>query len=383
MSRSLGHVFPKQLVLSIALGGCAQVVGLEPPSSGDTIIVNGGSTERAPSESKPLPPPQQECAADVLHDANNCGFCGRSCGGAACENGLCRPDIVTRGSIGAFATDGVDLFYASSNAVRGCSAAGPADQTCRSVIRSEDVRKKLAEGGSRWRFEGPTPPLRPLAVTVFGDRVHVTDDMYRSVISCPKTGVCDASTMGVLYAIDERESASGASIAADGTGAFFPIGSGLAFGNAIGRSEAVVVEAAQTTGIRKLALSKDELFWLSPSGVHSLKTPVRAGTTIASWSTNAANDIAVDDGAIYLATNTDAHRIDRATRKTELLVAGSFRTIAVSDGAVYASWDDTLVQIFAGIAHTIAEAHDTIRAINVTKEHVYWATSSEIGRVVR
>jgi hypothetical protein len=61
-----------------------------------------------------------------MNDDANCGACGHSCLGGACEKGLCLPTVLATGSPVSLAADGTNLYWtdATIGQVLGCPASG-------------------------------------------------------------------------------------------------------------------------------------------------------------------------------------------------------------------------------------------------------------------
>jgi hypothetical protein len=108
-------------------------VGDEPTAQRPTVTADGGLRDTGTSQDPDgqialkCPAPEQACAsgcANTSSSVDNCGTCGRSCGGGTCTGGVCgvatvRADIE---GLNNFAVDEQNVYFTSGNLVQSCKS---------------------------------------------------------------------------------------------------------------------------------------------------------------------------------------------------------------------------------------------------------------------
>jgi hypothetical protein len=118
------------LCTSVFVASVSSCVGDEPTAQRPMVATDDGGVRDtgiapAPDGAVKCNGLQQACASgcvDTSSSVDNCGSCGRSCGGGACTNGVCGVAIV-RADIDAlhnFAIDEQNLYFTSGTLVQSC-----------------------------------------------------------------------------------------------------------------------------------------------------------------------------------------------------------------------------------------------------------------------
>ncbi|MBN9166660.1 MAG: hypothetical protein J0I07_37345, partial [Myxococcales bacterium] len=348
------------------------------------------------------PAPSEDCG-DVANDATNCGFCGHSCGGAACSAGLCAPAVVARASthVDAFVTDGVGLYTIDAQAVRSCAASGPATQACPELVTGEEIGSRLRMDDVDWGDWGwggkgkeltSMPAIAPTAIALQSNRVVIADGTYEVVVVCPTKVPCTRINVGIVDTDDDAP-VLGRSLTLSSSRLFW------AQGNAIRTSPVpvpgLIVHASASRAAsdtvdpaRVLAAGADDLFWLSSEGLHSAKD---VSANAERLSARDARDFAVDDGNAYLASASGLYRVSRADRTETLAATGTFAHVVADARGIYATRIDggrtTVVDVRSGKVLELARVDFAVDGLAVAGEYVYFMThasgAAEILRVPR
>jgi hypothetical protein len=119
------------LCTSVFVASVSSCVGDEPAAQRPTVATDDGGlrdtgvTEAPDGQARKCNAPEQACPSgcvDTSSSVDNCGSCGRSCGGGTCTSGVCGVAVV-RADIDAlhnFAIDEQSLYFTSGNLVRSC-----------------------------------------------------------------------------------------------------------------------------------------------------------------------------------------------------------------------------------------------------------------------
>lgn len=409
---------------------CAAIAGLEDPaptkSSGPakpgSAGGGGGSSDVGTLPVDPtLPASPSTACGDVSSSATNCGFCGHSCRGDACGNGLCAASLVVSTStvIDAFTTDGDDLFYIDAQSARVCTKGGnPSD--CREIITVDEVGRRLDDlksedehftWGTGWGWSGKkggnnntltVEKLAPKAITLSQGRVYVADDSYHSILACPAKGTCDHTNVALVDADTGNSSTMpfGRTISVSTTDIAWTQGGSLLRATPIPQNAAmtpaknVVGRAAADTTQTTRVLVPDvaDVFWLSGDGLHH--APDVIATSEKWFSATSAHDFHASSTAVYVSTDKGVYRIERANPQnaTAATQGSAYTHVAVDDHGVYATKQTgpnvtTIVELRAGGPLPIAVVNGEVRGITLTPDYLYFATivagGSEIRRVSR
>jgi hypothetical protein len=181
------------------------------------------------------------CLADVSSDPQNCGRCGHSCLGGACEAGVCQPYLIaTINGAGSIASDGVAVDWVapfSTGKVYECPRTGCADAAAPLVSNT------------------PTPAYVATSATDVLWTTYVDDGGV--LARCAKTGCNDTPTIlsgGHVYP---------ANLVVDANDVFFNVYNGdidrCALSGCDGGASSIV--ASQNGPMQGLAQTSSELFW--------------------------------------------------------------------------------------------------------------------------
>jgi hypothetical protein len=384
---------------ALALAACVNLAGLEPvmekdKAAGSEGPAAGSSAAGAVSQADAVDVSPVNSCEDVSSDPENCGFCGHSCSGGACVQGLCATEAVARvTSLVAFATDDVDLFLIDRSSALACSAGGPVAQPCRPIIVPSELEARMKPPSGPGTGLGgdleETGTLRPKALTLGLQRVLFTDDSHHVVISCPTKGTCNRTNVGIIDArnADDEFGTFGKSLAVGPSGLVWPQGSVLVFGAAppegtLTRPLTFRDEDDTEETARLVAL--DSLFWLSSEGVFRMSTIASSPERVFA---RAAADFSVDTEAVYVTSARGLVRVGRNDGGEEPLVDGEFQRVVVTEGHVYATMavasGTALVEVRAKKALELAVLPGKIDAIAAAGAHVYFSTEGEDGDEIR
>jgi hypothetical protein len=97
-------------------------------SSLSPAVEEAGVVDAGPQDAPPIPDAVAPCSSSLETDPNNCGACGRSCLGSACENGKCIPQrigkAINRVSTIAVTPKGVHWIIRGVNKLWKCPIEG-------------------------------------------------------------------------------------------------------------------------------------------------------------------------------------------------------------------------------------------------------------------
>jgi hypothetical protein len=347
--------------------------------------------------------PPTDCG-DVASSATNCGWCGHSCQGLACNAGRCEERVIVSAStISDFVTDGVDLFVIAEREARACQAAGPSDQLCTTIVSAQAVRARVGQahdwesgggGGKKITGGGQTMPLEPKALTLQSDRLLIADDAYHAVLSCPTKSPCDETNLGAIDTRGEDNSTAelfGHSLASGPSGLSWTQGGALyqatppTTGQVIDKS--ILRRSNADTANTARILVPAGIFWLSTTGLHHASSIDAAPER---WSSTLASDFSVDGEGVYLATQGGIVRV--GTDRKEMQAAdGEFQRVAASGGRVYATRPATggiaIVEVRTGKLLELAIVPGPIASLAIAGDWLYYAvpiaSHVEIRRVPR
>ena len=95
---------------------------------------------------------------DLGSDVGNCGNCGHSCGGGACNNGVCQPEtLVSAMGISTLAVDPTGVYYSNVSVISTCAL-----DSCKTPYPKQvwdngagNQIDELASGGNNVYFAAP------------------------------------------------------------------------------------------------------------------------------------------------------------------------------------------------------------------------------------
>lgn len=380
---------------------CAQLVDLGGPTIGDDGAPRPGSglPDRDPATSQgeggPTSP-AEACQADLSSDAQHCGFCNHTCGGAECRAGLCVPTVIVQvDDVQALAVSDDGVFFTTEHDVQGCPATPQA--ACRSLVDVGLVKLATAWGSSGGDVGassggGSPSPLSPRALALFGDRFYYADEKYESVISCPKTG-CTTAAIASIHAYDADFEGG---LAVDGRNVYWGDERGIGVAPLPppgAHRDGTYLEDSAMRNVRRLEVGtvqgRDQLVFRGRDGVFAIGVE-RGDTSSDVHRGSIVRDFASDTQSVFVATSTSVVRVDRMTlaRTTVLAVNdGEVSRLAADSNGVYAATSGnggtTLQQLgAAGEVRRVATS-PSVGAIALTASWLYYAGDGAIRRVHR
>lgn len=132
------------------------------------------------------------CTADIATSPTNCGACGHSCGGGACDRGVCQPYVLPDVTASSIAVDDSRLYFTQSTKVLACPKTG-----C--VLAPTQLDDMGVNGYSTWSVVVTNGTLFFMSAPTQAGTEH--DDLF----ICPLTGcpapptILGAARFGVSY----------------------------------------------------------------------------------------------------------------------------------------------------------------------------------------
>jgi hypothetical protein len=159
--------------LALAAAACTQLLGLGDPTvapsdGGDDMTttdvaldVPTGDAPNRDAGDAAIDAFEAGCESGVLGDPANCGRCGHSCGGGACNGGkTCDPVALLTGVHGVtvLAIDGTSVYFELNGAIKSCPLAGCDGGAPFAIAAGAIVIDIAAAGGNIYWTNGGTAP---------------------------------------------------------------------------------------------------------------------------------------------------------------------------------------------------------------------------------
>lgn len=361
----------RSLLLACALlagGPCACLGSLDYLGEGEASASSGG------------------CQASD-DDPENCGSCGRSCRGGACEAGVCQPVVVADAQDGAFgvAVDDTHVFWSTQGSRRvlrapksGGEAELVAESTPGSVVFTPTFLAVTATHAVWINYESGT----------------LQDGM--ALIAAPKAG-------GAAAGFAENSPDANSGLAADGDRFWFAnFGVNAVRSAQLGQSYANVSEGQSNPA--QVAVDDAFVYWTNQSesadngGVMRAPRDGSAAAEDLAPEIESATGIALDADAVYVTAGSGIHRVPKVGGGSDWNVGGQFDPvgITVSNGRVF--WvnaggggsSGTVMTVEAGApaatVQTLASGQATPRLVAVDDTQVFWTNHGDTpgtGSVMR
>ncbi len=305
--------------------------------------------------------PADGCEADLDDDGHHCGACDRDCGGQACTDGACEPEVLVSGLYFArrLALDEARVYWTS------------ADGTVNALPLAGGAPAALASGQDD-----------PYDVTVDGAGVYWTDSGANTVMAAPLGGGLPAllADAGNPFAIVARGGAvyftdTYSKVSNDEHVTKVPLPEGPA------------TTIAATPGALMLAVDDERAYWTDAASDAVWSAPLGGGapSLLASGVVD-PTDIEVDEEAVYVNALDGTYRIALAGGPPVALVHGSGHGLAIDASHVYVGAADgriLRVSKAGGAASVLAKAALYPHDLAVGEDSVLWIHGGDEGALVR
>ena len=319
------------------------------------------------------------CESNPASDPENCGTCGKSCQGGACNNGVCSPapELVIDDKAALLAVDDTDVFYTSSESVltkwvkRVAPTGGPATQ----IAKMTDNFEGLAIDASKVYF----------TVSVFA-----TDP--DPIFSVPRSG-------GTPTQIGSQSATYAPLLQVDAGQLYYRSGPSSA-GNAVFRIPLTGGSATKIVdGVDYFALSASHVVYpnVVSSGLSDLYAVPKSGGAPSLVATKVADctEMAADGSDVYF-IGPDARSLSRVPvgggtpqvllASTSHPFAGCLNEIRIGVDAIYvtagAQTSSVLLEIpKAGGPYSLIASIQKLTDMALSSTHIYWADDGAIRRL--
>lgn len=312
---------------------------------------------------------------DLLNDAQNCGVCGRSCGGAACLDGACQPLVLADDQVwvGGLAVDGDHIYWTNRN------PGPPMGQVMRASL----------DGGNRVELAGGQAMPGDIAVTPTAlfwvntsytwqpmrmDRDGGVPQVLSTSSPLSSSGVLRLTATDVLWP------------ASTGTG-------GVIYSVPhVGGARSTLVATPPNTWVVAMALDDSSVFWATQSEIWRASLQGQGATSLTQ--TQLLNGLVADDSWVYWLEETNPGVYLRRIPRTggapvTLLAEPTWRHSQEPHGMAldgpyvyfgYAGYPGRIVRVprAGGPAVTIASPAGTTEDIVIDATHVYWTNFSQV-----
>ena len=344
-----------------------------------------GSSAKSGSPGTPGTPPNGSCTGtgqmicsgtcvSLSTDPDNCGSCGRSCGGAECEAGLCLPLVL------AASQDSPDGIAVDSTSVYWTNQAG-----------ASSVLEISTEGGGMPTILA-TAQVLPSWIAVDGSGVYWVDDGVSGAGggSVHKVGLTGGTTsqLGGMQGNISYFTADADRLYWTDTASIYSIGKD-------GTAPASL--AAGGNFITTLAVDATDIYWADngTSTVWKASKTDGSGKTMLTSSLSLPYAIAVDATSVYVNDNLNIDKmgLDGSGVKTLATAKSPPQVLVLDDTTIY--WPDASDGLVMSVGKdgtnltTLAATQDAPTDVAVDDTYVYWTNHGTMasgytdGAVVR
>ncbi len=315
-SRALGHV----LVLAIASGGCAFLVGIEERSeavatANDAAILPDAEVDSgAPPDDGRCGVGEVRCNGECVNletSSTNCGSCGHDCLGAPCSRAECEPEQLTAAAYGQIAVvDDTEVFYRASPdevAVAPLIARNKKTGVERTVTQIGRWHSTLIDGPDIVILEnGPVPRLRFVHRTTGAEKILHSDATAAPFVDLALAGDdIYWTTRG-----DVRH------IKRDGTG--------------------FQILKVVPKGALKIAIGATEVFYSVADEANVYAIPRAGGEAVVrATGTGTVNSITVVADKIFFSSGTNMNVFENGTSTSQFLKLNIVHSTALADNVIY------------------------------------------------
>jgi hypothetical protein len=284
-------------------------------------------------------PTEVGCTADIATSPTNCGACGHSCGGGACDRGVCQSFVLSGITATSIDVDATRIYFTQSTKVLACPKSG-----C--VLQPTQLDDMGSGGYDTWSVVVTNGSLFFMSAPTQAGTEH--DDLFMCALTgCPSPAPIIASALfGVQY------------LSNAGNDVYWSIAEQKKTFRRVcqpnaGACDAIVTIIPEAVGLRLLAARADEFYFVDAMGLQ--KCPYAGCPGTVATATGATLLTAMVPTAIEYQGNLVWMQFGDPNRT----LSGAIRTCATAD-------------CDAQVAKNFIANREPIRGLHVDDGGVYW-----------